>query len=233
MKRLSNNSGIALITALMFTLLTLVMTMTLLYMVSSSIRTSGIIKRYRTTTDAAYGGTDIVVKDLITASFAFHDYSSASNPYSTYMTGRFTTGGNYSPTFSNCLRAKLTTPTSKWTAACSSTTLNAKSSSDITFVLNSASGSPFSVYSKIVDTMERKFTVLESYSSATGRAMRTKTISMAGNSDTTTFALEGAATTDAPAITIPHYPYMYRIEIQAERQQNATEKSKLSVQYAY
>jgi len=233
MKYLHNEKGIALITSLMFTVITLVITMSLLYMVSSSIRTSGALKRYRTTTEAAYGGTDIVVKDLITASFAFHDVSSASNPYSTYMTGRFATSGNYTPTFSNCLRAKLTTPKSKWAAACSDATLNAKSGTDISFILNAASGSPYKVYSKIVDTMERKFTVLESYSASGGTAKRSRTVSMAGNSDTNSLALEGGSTTDGAGVTVPHYPYMYRIEIQAERQQNATENAKISVQYAY
>jgi len=232
MKLLHNENGVALITSLMFTAITLVITMALLYMATSSIRTSGMIKRYRTTTEAGYAATDIVVKDLIAASFAFHNLSSASNPYSTYMTGRFATAGNYSPTFSNCLRAKLTTPKSQWAAACSST-LDAKSGTDVSFVLNSNTGSPFSVYSKIVDTMERKFTVLEAYSASTGWTKRSKTITQAGNSDTSATSLEGGSTTEGAGVTVPHYPYMYRIEIQAERQTNATEKAKISVQYAY
>lgn len=233
MKYLHNENGIALITSLMFTMITLVITMSLLYMVTSSIRTSGAVKRYRTITEAAYGGTDIVVKDLISASFAFRDFSSSTNPYSKYMTDRFVSSGNYSPSFSNCLKAKLTTPKNKWIAACSSSTLDAKVGTDVSFVLNSASGSPFSVYSKIVDTMERKFVVLESYSAVGGQAKRSKTVSIAGNSDTTSTALESGSTTDGAGVTVPHYPYMYRIEIQAERQQNAAEKSKISVQYAY
>jgi hypothetical protein len=233
MKFLHNENGIALVTSLMFTVITLLITMSLLYMVTSSIKTSGAVKRYRTTTEAAYGGTDIVVKDLISASFAFRDFSSASNPYSTYMTSRFASTGNYSPTFSNCLRAKLTTPKSQWAAACSNSTLDAKSGTDISFILNASSGSPFSVYSKIVDTMERKFTVLESYSAVGGMAKRSKTVTIAGNSDTSSMALESGSTTDGSGVTVPHYPYMYRIEIQAERQQNAIEKAKISVQYVY
>jgi hypothetical protein len=233
MKVLHNENGIALITALMFTALSLVITMSLLYMVTAGIRSSGAMKRYRTTTEAAYGGTDIVVKDLIAASFAFHDLSSAANPYSTYMTNRFT--GNHSPVFSNCLRAKLTSPKSKWPAACSNDSLNATQASDITFNLNAASGTPFAVYSKIVDTMERKFVVMESYSSTAGRGLgkRSKTITTAGNSNTSSMELESGSTTDGSGVTVPHYPYMYRIEVQAERQQNATEKAKMSVQYAY
>lgn len=232
MKILHNENGVALITSLMFTVITLLITMSLLYMVTSSIKTSGAIKRYRTTTEAAYGGTDIVVKDLISASFAFRAASSASNPYSTYMTSRFS-NVNYAPAFSNCLRAKLTTPKSQWSTVCSNSTLDAKSGTDISFVLSSASGSPFTVYSKIVDTMERKFIVLETYSAVGGLAKRAKTITTAGNSDTSSMALEGGSTTDGSPVVVPHYPYMYRIEIQAERQQNAIEKAKISVQYVY
>ncbi|MEI6208316.1 MAG: hypothetical protein WCP20_16165 [Desulfuromonadales bacterium] len=232
MKFFHNENGIALITSLMFTVITLVITMSLLYMVTSSIKTSGALKRYRTTTEAAYGGTDIVVKDLISASFAFHDLSSASNPYSTYMTNRFASSA-YAATFSNCLRAKLTTPKSQWIAQCPDATLNAKTGTDISFVLNSASGTPFTVYSKIVDTMERKFTVVEAYSSASGPAKRARVVTSAGNSDTSSLGLEGGSTTDGSGVSVPHYPYMYRIEIQAERKQNAAENAKISVQYAY
>lgn len=238
MKILHNENGIALITALMFTALSLVITMSLLYMVTAGIRTSGAMKRYRTTTEAAYGGTDIVVKDLIAASFAFHDYS-ISHPgtsFSSYMTGSSTgyMKNLNAPNISACLRAKLTSPKTKWSAACSNATLNAKDASDVTFNLNAASGTPFAVYSKIVDTMERKFVVLESYSAASGGlAKRSKTVTIAGNSDVSTTALESGSTTDGSGVTVPHYPYMYRIEVQAERQQNSTEKAKISVQYAY
>ncbi len=229
MKILHNEEGIALITSLMFTVLTLVMTMALLYMVTASIRTSGAIKRYRTTTEAAYGGTDIMVKDLITASFGFHDYSGAhpGSTFTSYMKDNYMVNLN-SPDVSACLRTKLTSPRSKWPASC----LDARKielSKDVTFNLNAESGQPFVVYSKITDTMERKFTVLESYSGV----KKSKTITMAGNSDTSAFNLEGGSTTEGSGVAVPHYPYMYRIEIQAERQQNTDEKSKISVQYAY
>lgn len=228
MKILHNEKGIALITSLMFTLLSLVITMALLYMVSTSIRTAGAVKRYRTSTEAAYGGTEIMVKDLITASFAYRDYS-AANPgkgFSYYMKNSYMSRLSSPNISDSCFRVKMTTPKSKWPAACSDiSTSNIKNTYDVTFNLNAASGTPFAVYSKIIDTMERKFQIYRNHT--------TMTVTMAGNSDTTTFALEGGSTTDGAGVSVPHYPYMYRIEIQAERQQNPTEKSKISVQYAY
>jgi hypothetical protein len=229
MKMLHNEKGIALVTSLMFTVLTLVITMALLYMVTASIRTSGAIKRYRTTTEAAYGGTDIMVKDLITASFAFHDYSVAhpGTTFTSYMQNTYMVSLNSPYVNSNCFRAKLSTPKSQWPSACSDVTFSDISHSpDVSFNLNATPGQqPYVVYSKIVDTMERKFKVFRNHSSVT--------VTMAGNSDTSTSALEGGATTDGAGVTVPHYPYMYRMEIQAVRQQNPAEKAKISVQYAY
>ena len=226
MKMLHSEKGVALVTSLMFTVLSLVITMALLYMVTASVRTSGAIKSYRTATAAAYGGTDIMVKDLVAASFAFHDYSAAhpGTTFTSYMQNSYMLNLN-SPVISSCLRAKTTTSRSQWPSSCSDVSLTAKNSPDVSFNLNSASGQPFAVYSKIVDTMERKFLVLRNHSSIT--------VKMAGNSDTSLVALEGGSTTDGAGVTVPHYPYIYRIEIQAERQQNALEKAKISVQYAY
>jgi len=73
--------------------------------------------------------------------------------------------------------------------------------------------------------MERKFLVLDGSTQ--------KTIVIAGNSDVSSFVLEGGGTTEPGAVTVPHYPYVYRLEVQGEREQNATEKANLSVMYAY
>lgn len=229
MKILHNEKGIALVTSLMFTVLSLIMTMALLYMVTASIRTSGAIKIYRTSYDALGGGSDIMLKDLISATFAFHDYSVAhpGTSFPTYMKDTYMVNLN-SPDISACLRTKLTSPKSIWPTGCIDAN-KIENSSDVSFDLNSVTGQPFVVYSKIVDTMERKFTVLDSYSGV----KTSRTITMAGNSDTSSFALEAASVTDGSGVAVPHYPYMYRIEIQAQRKQNPNEKSKLSVQYAY
>jgi hypothetical protein len=225
MKLIKNENGVALITALMFTALILVISMSLLYMVTVGTRQSGILKRYRSTIDAAYGGSDIVVKDIITTAFGFSDYSSAhpGSTFSGYMNAAM--GTMNSPSFSNCLRQRLTLPRSQWSGGCETVTMDPKDSADISFNLNATSGSTYSLYSKIVDTMDRKFLVLD--------AGESKTVIIAGNSDTSGFVLDGVSTTGAAPITVPHYPYVYRIEIQGERQQNAVEKTNISILYAY
>lgn len=226
MKTLHNEKGIALVTSLMFTVLSLVMTMALLYMVTASVKTSGTVKRYRTTTEAVYGGMDIMVKDIINANFGYKNFL-VNNPgasYIDYMKLNYMVNLNM-PDVSACLQAKINSPKSQWPSTCLDVTANAKQAFDVSFNLNSASGSPYVVYSKIVDTMDRKFVVMRNHSSIT--------LTKAGNSNTSEFDLEGTEVIGGSGVTVPHYPYMYRIEIQAERQQNAAEKAKLTVQYAY
>jgi hypothetical protein len=227
MRFIGNEKGIALVTSLMFTMLALVMTMALLYIVTTGIKTSGALKRYKTVSEAAYGGTEIVVKDLIAASFGFNDYL-AANPGTTfrsYMKDTYMVNLS-NPDVSDCMQIKLTTPRSQW-GSCSAS-FNLHDAPDVTFNLNAASNSPYTVYSKIVDTMERKFLTYDTTSKVS------TTVTIAGNSDTSSVgALEGGSTTEGAGVTVPHYPYMYRIEVQGERSANALEKSNISVLYAY
>jgi hypothetical protein len=225
MKRIKNEKGIALVTALMFTALSLAICMSLLYMITAGVQTSGALKRYRTAMDATNGGTEITVKDLINASFGFKDYSSATKTFPTYLKGEMGTlaaGANVS----DCMRERLTTPKRLWSVACADPDLNPKNGPDVSFQLNAVAGAPYTVYSKIVDTMERRFLVLDDSGVA-------NTVIIAGNSDTSTYSLEGGGTTEGGMVTVPHYPYVYRIEVQGEKQQNSLEKGVVSVIYAY
>jgi hypothetical protein len=234
MRYIGNKKGVALVTSLMFTSLALVITMALLYMVTSGIKTSGVKKVYKTTTDAAYGGVDIVVKDLVSyAAFAgFSEYSSnhAGTTFKTYMKNTYMASlGN--PDVSDCMRFKLRHARSEW-GACSAS-FDLKDKPDIMFDLKGGQGSDYTIYSKIVDTLGRTVMTYD----ATTKSM--KAMNMVGNSDTLALELlEGAAVTELAATTVPHFPYMYRIEVQGERKKLAsdntpTPKSNISVQYAY
>jgi len=226
MKFILNDKGFALITSLMFTVLALVISMSLLYMVTSGIKSSSSSKQYQTVLAAAYGGTEIVSKDLISAAFSFKNMTGLSYVNSmknTYMAGLD------QPNVSNCLRVKISLPRSQW-GACSDSIINPKSGTDISFNLRAASGSPYTVYTKIVDTMERKFQVYQSYTGS----RKLITITKAGNtSESSDSDLNLDGTTPPGGMTVPHYPYIYRIEVQGERSQNAAEKSNLTVLYAY
>jgi hypothetical protein len=231
MNFLKNNDGIALITSLMFTALALVISMALLYMVTSGIKTSGALKRYRTALDATYGGTELVTKEIINRALAFSNYSSGSNSFSTYLVNELGTLNN--PTFSDCFHMRLTTPRRLWSAACAAGNSNPTNSPDVSFLLNSTTGSSYRIYSKIVDTSEWKIT------SFPGTGVQV-TNSLAGNSDPTGGGGSGVGTLEqggtgrsSSGPELPHYPYIYKIEIQGQRQNSPMEKASVSVLYAY
>ncbi|HIJ80516.1 MAG TPA: hypothetical protein HPP76_02270 [Desulfuromonadales bacterium] len=205
---LKNRNGIALITALMLTLISMAIIMSLLYVMTASTQRSGAMKRYRTALEASYGGTELVAKEVMPYIMnQFQQYTSSQvinnlrNDYSTV---------SMASTTANCLKSKFTLPTASWAASCGSS-LDPKTNPDLQMTLQaSGNGQPFVVYSKIVDTT-------------------------VGNSDTSGSRLDAAegAAGIGSGIEPQHYPYLYRLEVQGERQTNAVEKSNISVLYAY
>jgi len=205
MKFIRNEDGIALVTSLMFTLITLGIVMALLLMITRGINVSGMNKRYKTALEASYGGTEIFTKDIFP--FILRNYSSA-----TLITNVQNTFGGTSVTnvlaTQNCLQSKLTQATANWPAGCSNSP-SPKQSPDISFRMTAASGNPFIVYSKIVDTVK-------------------------GNTDIGGLQLEGAGVAESSSVLTPQsFPYIYRLEVQGERQNNPTAQANIEVLYAY
>ncbi len=75
-KHLKDNKGIALVTSLMFTLISLTIVMALLYMVTLSTKVSGANKRYKTALEASYGGSELFTKDVLP--YLLQNYGSAT-----------------------------------------------------------------------------------------------------------------------------------------------------------
>lgn len=196
--------GIALITALMMTFISLTIILAVMYMISQNITQTGAFKRYKTALDASYGGTDIVVKELVPQ--VLKNYASGTlitDIQTSYSALNLTVLATQS-----CLQDKLTKQTSEWNAACNATT-SAKSGADFRLQLQATGGQPYAVYSKIVDTIF-------------------------GNTDVSGLQLEGAGVAESLAVITPqHIPYVYRLEIQSERASNALEQANISVLYAY
>ena len=119
MKFLQRNNGMALITALMFTMLTLVITMALLYMVTAGARTSGALKRYKTATDATYGGSELLTREIIGKALEFSNFSTGGNPFTTYFPAKMGALTLLPESNLSCLHMRLTTPRRFWTPACS------------------------------------------------------------------------------------------------------------------
>jgi Flp pilus assembly pilin Flp len=203
-KLLKNENGIAMVTALMLTMISLTIIMALLYMITAGAQLSGAQKRYKTSLDAAHGGVDVAIKDIVPTMM---QNLSDPNLVAT-VEGSFGAVNLDVTATQACLQAKLTTPTSQWPSGCSQQS-NPKQSPDMSLLLPSTIGDRFRVYTKIVDTVK-------------------------GNSDVSGLQLEGAGVAESsPVLTPQHFPYLYRVEVQGERETNAREQSNVSALYAY
>lgn len=215
MSYLNNNKGIALVTSLLFTLISLGIIMALLTTVIQGTRVSSANKSYKTATEAGYGAVDVISRDIFPAIFqgTFDD---------TYKNNLSDAIGFSLPLLA-CFDQKVGSPTSLWTACVGQPTSTIPTeSTDMTFNLK-ATNDPvgFKVYAKISDTRCGGDT-------AAGQPC--------SNSDSTGIDYLDAGsgvTASSGTVTPQHRPAYYRIEVQSERAVNPNEKSKLSVLYSY
>ena len=206
MKLIENNKGIALITALMLTLISLIIILALLSYINQGTYTSAAQKQYRNSLEAANGGVDLIAKEILP------DIQEG-------MTGT-TLATNFSAIGlnvynGNCLSQKLTlTDSSEWTDCIAGyDTSDPTEATDVSFLLQGTGGgsSGYKIYAKVVD-------------------------STPGNSDTSGIdylAGGGGVTSTTSGLSPKHEPGLYRLEIQGEKQQNPKERALLSVLYAY
>lgn len=219
MRLVREEKGIALVTALMLTLISLTIAMVMLYMITRNARVSGAQKAYRNSLDASLGGVEIMTKDalpyLLTATDALIS-PPADGFYHTELLKSMPGFGSSSLSIADdaCLHAKLTKRPGEWGAYCgsASTDLDATKSPDLSFVLKSAipgavSANGFKVSAKIIST----------------------TI---GTSDLSGRSYNTNSTTSAPGNDVGS-PYIYRLEVTGERESNPKERAALTVLYAY
>lgn len=202
MKRIVNNKGVALVTSLIMTMISLMIVLSVLYMITQGIKQTGTVKRYKTALEASYGGADIYIKEIVPKILSI----STDPTMLTELTSNFSQVSLSVLTSQNCLYDKLRKSSTSWDSTCSQT-INPKQSSDMTFKLQSTGGEPYTVYTKIVDTLR-------------------------GNTEPAGY-LEGAGVAESQSVITPQtIPTIYRIEIQAERGGNTAEKANLSVLFA-
>lgn len=221
---LLNNKGVALVTSLMLTMITLGIVMALFYILTQSIKISAATKRYRNVTEAAYGGAELMAFDII--GNAWKNYSSSGGMSSRLVS----TYGNIDLAVSSpndCLTQKLSSPSANWSNCSASQKsmdlASIKSSPDLTFLLKGiSSGQHYKVYAKIVDT-------------SSGNTDTASSSMISPNDSDGLLSGSGSAynKTGAGGIAIQHIPYAYRLEVQGENESNALEKSNVMVLYAY
>ncbi|MDA8429292.1 MAG: pilus assembly PilX N-terminal domain-containing protein [Geobacteraceae bacterium] len=223
----SNNKGIALVTSLMLTLVILGIVMALFYVLTQSMKISAATKRYQSVTEATYGGSEFMAFDLI--GNAWKNYSSAGGMSSQLVNSY----GNINlavSTSDDCLRQKLSSPTTNWTkcsaAQKSMDIASIKTSPDMTFLLKgAATGQHYKVYAKILEATAGN-------TDTSAGSMLTAADS-GGFDDASGVAYQTPYTGGGGGAAIKQIPYTYRIDVQGEKETNPMEKSNVSVLYAY
>lgn len=201
-----NEKGVALVTALLMMVISFAIILAALYFITKGTTVSSLTRQYHSAHDAGYGGASFFTKELIPKLISGMPYAAIGNY-----------GGSLDTVAANpCIVSKLTLPTAQW--GCSDSGLNLDPTTgganyaDFRLRLQgTASSSNFFVMVKIVDTIP-------------------------GNSSTSGVSLDTASAVSnaSSGIATPgHLPYTYRIEIQAQRQNNPLERASLSGVYLY
>ncbi|MCL2761121.1 MAG: hypothetical protein FWD70_05695 [Desulfuromonadales bacterium] len=235
MKKLQNENGIALVTALMFTLIALGMSMILMYYVTAGTQMTAAQKRYRNSIEAAYGGTQFVTKTIIPNLFTPTPQTGIDFLNSTFATAlQLSLGDN--------LTMKMQTDGGQWTSGVNNS-LDPTDQTDMTFTLmgTAGSGNNYQVVSKIVDTIPGTGCpgfnsncpaappAGDDFSAATSGLSQPSGVMTAGAGGNGSGSVSDGAT-----LVPPRTPYIYAIEVQAKSTApNKKEKAALSVLYAY
>jgi len=195
----SNEKGIALVMVLILSVIALAIMAGLIYMVTSGTQMSGMEKRYKTALEAGSGGADVQYQIIALR---------MDNPAS--LVNEFSFLNSFSvPISQQCLNDKLLHSTADWThcPAAMSEITTGPTSFDMSFELGATP--TFTVYTKIVDTVEGN--------SGGDEGLRGKGVVASGTGE----------------IEVVHRPYLYSIEVDSENAAHPSERAKLSILYQY
>jgi len=206
MKSYNNEKGFALITALMITMICLIMILGIMATITKNTQLSAINKVYQNAVDASYGGADLALFEMLPRLAGAADATTMQTLMDTMNFASFNASND-------CLYDKLTNNTADWTkCATGSSTTDPKASTDYNVTLNGPNGMSFIVHSKIVDTSKGA-----PYISGV----------------TTPLGGAGVASENNPGSDIHLDHFVYRVEVSAEKSENQTEKGSVSVLYEY
>lgn len=221
MEKLRNERGMALMMALIITLISLAVVMSILYFITQGMQVSASSRRYKGALEASYGGVEAFTKEIMPwyIDAAAQNTIASRSLLNTNLGTLSPVFAGVAPSFSSysCMTKKLTLPASAWGTACGpnpaiTTATDPTVLPDAVFKLKGPPLQPnFNVYTKIVSTQP-------------------------GNSDMS--GVKGLDTGagvayGASGVSPMHIPATYRIEAQAQRETNPQEKAKLSVLYVY
>jgi hypothetical protein len=204
-----SKKGVALVSILGMVAIGSILLGLFLYFLYRGTDVSILEKKYRTEKDAALGAIEFMCKELLPDSI---QTAASSSAIINNLLTRYTFSDSVRLAFlisDECYRDKLLKETSTWGGSCDRTS-DPKSSPDMKFTLKSQEAPNFVVYVKIVDTT-------------------------LGNTNTQAIPLEGAGVAESQTgvLTPQHFPYLYRVEVQAEREIHPQERVSMELLYAF
>ena len=212
MNILLNSKGIALVTSLLLTLISLAISMALLSFILTGMKMSASHKRYSNSLAAAYGGVEVTGKDVIPVIFS----NITSSTLTSKLTNDFSRINLVQVSSNACLRQKLERRTSQWDLVnvCSSqaTLPDARIAPDFRFTLQGQTAATnYNIATKIVDNVPGN-------SDPSGMAMLDPGMAVVGTT---------------PGISPMHLPALITMEVEGSQGNNPKERADLSVLYAY
>ena len=224
MRHIRNQKGIALVLVLILSVIALAIVSSLLFMLTQGTLFSGAQKFYRTSEEAGFGGVELTTSYLANRGaldipalpgLTFTSGCNCNDPYVYNDNIDLMTGA----ASNRC--DKLCNPTASWpagvdehAAAGIQVSLNPTVNADMTYTLPGLQPVSYSVFAKIVDTVQ-------------------------GNSDVGGLVISGelggagVVASNSGLVSPPHNPYLYRLEVQAQATNDPREFSRMSVLYVY
>ena len=210
-----SEKGVVLVVVLVLSAVVLAVMTALIYMVTTGTQMSGFQKRYKTSLEAAKGGSDLVYQfvalrgdpadDTVFTNALIASGLTSSMPILTSAcTGTSTGGTQYT-----ALQAKLMTPTTSWVNCNSNVTIDPNDSTTYDMMFQMGATTRYNFYAKIVQTID-------------------------GNSGGDLGLLnKGVISGSTGEITVMPKPYLYDMEVVAANSANPLERAKLSILYQY
>lgn len=211
---LKSEKGVVLVIVIVFSAVVLAIMTALIYMITSGTQISGFQKRYKTSLEAAKGGSELFYQfvalrgvqaddDVLASALSAAGLNSSMPIVTSACTG--TSGGTTYPG----LQAKLMSPTTSWVNCNSNLYIDPSDSTTYDMMFQLGATTRYNFYAKIVQTID-------------------------GNSGGDLGLLnKGVVSGGSGEITVMSKPYLYAVEVVAENSANVQERAKLSILYQY
>jgi hypothetical protein len=210
---MNSEKGVALVVVIVLTAVALAIMTTLIYMITTGTRISGLQKRYKTSLEAGKGGADIFYQVIALRGESSGQLSFVTNLNSYGLSASIPpqagcSGPSGGTTYPG-IQAKLMASSTDWSGCNSDLRIDPGDSTTYDMKMDLGTSPKYTVYAKIVAASP-------------------------GNSGGDEGLLnKGVVSSNSGEVTVMSIPYIYAVEIVSENAANPDERAKLSILYQY